>query len=178
MSEHLERGRGDICFSRRDPVDPHPQIVPRRLAGNRVGIGVGIAAVGRQQLRDQVVEQEALAELGRIGSEVPRTAALADRIPGPHRVGIDPVHQLGRNADPAVMARQPDPVLLGEAKGAADRPVDEQPVVAEDLAQPGVLRVPGMVHLHRPLGEGVQREAAATIRDSSNGMYQNGSGSK
>ena len=54
-----------------DPVDPHAQIVPGGLAGDRVGIGVGIAAIRRQQLGDQVVEQEALAELGRVGSEVP-----------------------------------------------------------------------------------------------------------
>ena len=141
-----------------DPLDPHAQIVPGGLAGDRVGIGIGIAAVRRQQFGDQVVEQKALAELGRVGSEVPGAAALADRVPGPHRVRVDPVHQLGRHADPAVMARHPDPVVVGEAERPAVDPVHEQPVVAEDLPQPGILRVPGMVHLHRPLGQRVQRE--------------------
>ena len=64
----------------------------------------GEAAVRRQQFRDQMVEQEALAELRRIGIEVPGARPLADRVPGPHRIRIDPVHQLDRDADPAVMA--------------------------------------------------------------------------
>ena len=92
MSEHLERGCGDVRLSLWDPVDPHPQIIPGGLAGDRVGIGVAITAVRRQQRGDQMVEQEALAEFGLVGIEIPRAVALADRVPGPHCVGIDAVH--------------------------------------------------------------------------------------
>ncbi len=156
------KGRGaGARLDRCGPLDPHPQIVPRGLPGDRVGIRVGVAAIVGQQFRDQMVEQKSLAELGRVGVEVPGPGALADRVPGPHRVRVDPVHQLRRDADPPVMARDPHPIFLVEAERPAGHPVDVQPVVAEDLAQPRVLRMPRMVHLHRPLGQRVQREGRA-----------------
>src|SRR5947207_15904656 len=58
------------------------------------------------------------------------------------------------------MTRHEDPIIVGEAEGARGDPVHEQAVLAEDLPQPGILRVPGMVHLHRPLGDRVQWKAA------------------
>ena len=43
-------------------------------------------------------------------------------------------------------------------------------LLAEDLAQPGILRVPGMVHRHRPLRDRVQRKVAVgRCAASSNG---------
>src|SRR5262249_12900876 len=131
------------------------------LSGDGSAIGMRITAVRGQQLRDQVVEQEALAELGRARFEVPGAGTLAYRVPGPHRIRIDPVHQLGRDANTAVVAGEPHPILLLEPKRPPERPVHEEPVITKDLTKPGVLRMPRMVPLHRPLGQRVQRERAA-----------------
>src|SRR5271165_4691994 len=106
-----------------------------------------------------MVEQESLAELRRSWIKTPGTGALSDCVPGPHCVRIDPVHQLGGDTNPTLTARQPYPVFLREAERLPSRPVDEQPIVAEDLPQPGILRMPRMVHLHRPLSQRVERKA-------------------
>src|SRR3546814_20071224 len=72
---------------------------PRRLPCHRIGIGVAVAVLARrQQFRDDVVQQKALAEFRRVLVEVPGTATLADRVPGPDGVGIYPVHQLDRKS--------------------------------------------------------------------------------
>ena len=144
------------------PLDADAQIVPGGLPGDRVGVGETVGGAvprRRQQVGNQVVQQKSSREFGRIRREVPGAAALADRVPGPHRVRVDPVHQLDLRLDPAGMARHIDPVVVVEAERAGRGAVDEQPVLAEDLAQPGILRVPGMVHLHRPLRDRVQRKA-------------------
>ena len=128
-------GRAGAGFERRRLLDAHPQIVPGGLAGDRVGIGVVIAAIRRQQFRDQVVEQK--APCGTRASPGSRSQAPA-RLPIAFQVHtvsrVDPIHQPGRNADPAVMARQPDPVVLGEAERPAGGPVHEEPVVADGSA--------------------------------------------
>ena len=51
----------------------HPQIIPGRLAGDRIGIGIAIAAIALgEKLGDQVVEQKAFLRFRRIGREAPR----------------------------------------------------------------------------------------------------------
>src|SRR3954463_10198721 len=92
---------------------------------------------------------------------MPSAGALPDGVPGPPRIRVDPVHQLDLRLDPPGMARHPNPIVLGDAETACRQLMNEQPVLPEDLAQAGILRVPGMVHLHRPLGDCVQRKAVA-----------------
>src|SRR3546814_11608087 len=41
-------------------------------------------------------------------------AALADGVPGPHRVGAHPFHQADLRLDAAVMADHPHPVVVGK----------------------------------------------------------------
>src|SRR5438552_7116299 len=73
--QRRERGRRHARFVRGRPIYPHAQVVPRRLAGDRVGIGMRISAVWRQELRDQMIEQKTCAELRRCGVEVPSAPA-------------------------------------------------------------------------------------------------------
>src|SRR6516162_8084802 len=118
-----------------------------------------ITPVRGEELRNQMIDQESFAELRRRRIEIPGAGALADGIPGPHGFRVDSLHQLGGDTDAALTARQPYPVVLCQAQRPPGRPVDEQSVVAEDLPQPSILRVPGMVHLHWPLRHRVQRKA-------------------
>ena len=81
-------------FVGRGLLDADAQIVPRRLAGDRIAVGEAVAALALgQQFGDQVIEQEAARRLRRVGVERGGAGAPADRVPGPHRVGIDAFHQ-------------------------------------------------------------------------------------
>ncbi len=51
----------------------------------------------------------------------------------------------------------PDPVVVGETQAECRDAVHVQAVLGQDLPQPRVLRVPRVVHHHRPLGDRVQR---------------------
>ena len=77
-----------------------------------------------------------------------------------------------------LMAFDPDPVVVDKAEPRGGLAMHEQAVLAGDLPQPGVLRAPGMVHVHRPLRQRMQRIRSVSTAASSNGAYQNGSGSK
>ena len=69
------------------------QVVPCRLSGHRIGIGIAVAPVALwQQFVDQMVEQKPLSGFGRPGVQVPRSGPLADGIPGPYRVAVHPFH--------------------------------------------------------------------------------------
>ena len=164
----------------RRPSRCAPEIVPGGLAGDGIAVGEAVAAgLLGQQLGDQVVEQEAARRFRRIGGEAPGAGALADGVPGPHRVGVDAFHQLHLRLDAADAARRSTPSRRRRCPAAAAaRAVHVEPVGAVDLPQPGILRAPGMVHRHRPLGDGVQRKFASSSAAPSNGGYQNGSGSK
>ena len=61
-------------------------------------------------------------------------------------------------------AFDPDPIVMHQAQrlGLAARHV--QLVGAVDLPQPGIHRAPGMVHRHRPLGDGGEVEALEVVR--------------
>jgi len=76
------------------------------------------------------------------------------------------------------MARYPNPIIIGEAKGASGDTVDEQAVLAEDLAQPGIMR---MQEWYICIGRWViacSGKPPGSARVSSKGAYQSGSGSK
>jgi hypothetical protein len=91
------------AWARRGLFDLHPQVEPGRLAGDRVGIGPAQpVALGRQQLVDQVVEQEALGGLGRVLGQRPGALALADGVPGPDRVFVERGHARDRHLDLAM----------------------------------------------------------------------------
>jgi hypothetical protein len=85
------------------------------------------------------------------GVQVPGAGSLADGVPGPHRARL---HRLGvarlQRTLPHCDSTQIQSPSSMPAGSRAVR-VDEQVVVRVDLAQPGVLRVPGVVHRHRPL---------------------------
>ena len=104
-----------------------------------------------------MVEQKALARLVRAGGELPGAVGLADGVPGPDRAGLYCLAVAQHAAHLAPLAFHPGPAAVGNACGLRGAGVDVQVVVAVDLAQPGVLRVPRVVHRHGPLGNGVQR---------------------
>ena len=66
-------------------------------------------------------------------------------------------HQADLHLDAAVVADHPDPVVILDAFKLGLEAVHVQPVAGMDLAQPRILRAPGMVHRHRPLGDGEER---------------------
>ena len=110
-----------------------------------------------------MVEQESLPGLGRPRVEVPRPGPLADGVPGPDRVAVHPFHQLDLDLDAPGAADHPDPVVIDDAQFPGRGAGHIEAVGAVDLAQPGVLRAPGMIHRHRPLGDGVQGVIARQI---------------
>src|SRR5512144_1639058 len=133
-------------------LDAHAQVEPRGLAGDGIGVRAPRAAgVARQLVVDQVIEQEAVAEFGRGGVELPRAFALADRIPGPDRTGRGRRVRARLDADASTRRGDPDPVAVGDAGFARGVRVDVQRVACRDLAQAAVLRAPGVVHEHRTL---------------------------
>ena len=95
---------------------PHAQVEPGGLAGDRVGVGIALAvAGGRQEVANRVVQQEAPVGLGGIVLQAPRTVTLADRVPGPHGIRVDALHQPGLPPNAAVGALDPDPVVISDA---------------------------------------------------------------
>ena len=71
----------------------------------------------RQLLADQVVQQEALARLVGTGRELPGAVGLADRVPGPHRAGLDRLAVAQHAAHLAPLALDPAPAAVGDAGG-------------------------------------------------------------
>src|SRR5262249_59656506 len=108
-------------------------------------------------------EEETGARLWRPGVQAPGAGPFADGIPGPHRVAVDALHQFHLRLDAAGAAADPHPIVVIDTKLGGTRPVQVQPVGAMDLAQPGVLRAPGMVHGHRPLRDGKEREITLAV---------------
>ena len=137
--------------------DANFQIVPCRLAGDGIGIGVTPAVVlFRQQFVDQVVEQEPLGDVGGRGVDVPGARAFADGVPGPHRPGVDPGHHLYLHLDAPGPALGPHPVVVFEARLFGDGFGNIEPIGTVNLPEPGILGAPGMVHGHGTLGDRVK----------------------
>ena len=67
---------------------------------------------------------------------------------------IDAVHGAYLALDAAGGAGEPDPVVVFQVMLAGQIEMDEQPILVCDLAQPGVLSAPGVVHMHGALGDG------------------------
>ena len=91
------------------------------------------------------------------GCELPGAVGLADRVPGPHGAGLDRLAVAQHAAHLAPLALDPAPAAVGDAGALRGQRIDVQVVVAVDLAQPGVLRIPRVVHRHRPLRDRVER---------------------
>src|SRR5262249_10595270 len=81
-----------------------------------------------------------------VARESPRPGLLAYRVPGPHRVRLHAFHRLQLTADLSVVRFDPDPVEVAEAQVARRRAIHVQEILRQDLPQPDVLRVPGVVH--------------------------------
>ena len=135
-------------------LDAHLEVVPGRLPGHRIGVGVAMAVrLRRQQFGDDVVEQEAAAWTS--GASAARFQAPA-RLPMAFQVhtvsGLTPSISLICAFTLAVHGFRSRPSRRRRGRAARrSRAMDEQAVPAVDLPQPGVLRAPGMIHLHRPL---------------------------
>src|SRR5215468_7952652 len=155
--QRRERRIGLAGLFRRRLLDAHAQVVPGRLAGDGIAVGPAVP-VGprRQQLGDDVVQEESIPGFWRIRRQGPGPLALADGVPGPDRVFVYAVHQLHLHLDAGMMADDPGPIVVGKLETLGGLPVHVQFVAAMDLPQPRVLRTPGMVHGHRPLRDGVQ----------------------
>src|SRR5512143_4244358 len=90
--------------------DAHAQVEPRGLPGHRVGIGdAAFARLLRQELGNQVIEQEALGRFRRVFLQAPGALLLADGVPGPDGVFLGAFHGLDLAADLAVVGLDPDP---------------------------------------------------------------------
>src|SRR5262249_40977816 len=96
--------RRRLWLAGRYSINAHTQIIPRSLAGNRVGIGMVIASIRRQKIRDQVVEEECFAKLRGRRIKAPGAGTLTNCIPGPDRVRIDPIHQLDGDTNSTLTA--------------------------------------------------------------------------
>src|SRR3984893_16692014 len=148
-----------VGLLRREALDAYGQIEPCGLPGYRIGIGNPAAGFIRGQIfRDEVVEQEADTRFRCILVERPCTRTLADRIPRPDGVRIDPVHEARPAFELAVAALDPDPVLILDSQLHRNIAMQVNPVFRKDLAEPGILRAPRMVHRHRALSDRVERE--------------------
>ena len=100
-------------LARRHSIDAHAQIIPRSLAGNRVGIGILVAPVRRQKLRDQVVEVGMLCGYsGAAGSrfQAPTRLPIAFQVQTVSR--LTPSISLMGTRISSLTARQPYPVVL------------------------------------------------------------------
>src|SRR5262245_35925290 len=155
------RQRGpDAGLAWRCLVNPDPHVEPRRLAGHRVRVrDPPLELALRQVLADQMIEEETVGGLGCVRRESPRAALLTDPVPGPHGVRLDAFHRLQLAAHAPAPRFDPYPVAVGEPELARRTGVHVQVVLREELPQPDVLRIPRVVHDHRPLGERVQRVA-------------------
>src|SRR5579885_528583 len=84
--ETLDRpkSRGGLArFMRDGRLDAHAQIVPGRLACDRIAVGAaGSFAIG-QPVANQMIEQESAPRLRRARCQIPCSGALADGVPGP-----------------------------------------------------------------------------------------------
>src|SRR5580765_8306070 len=96
-------------------LDAHAKIEPRSLAGDGVRIrALDAVCVARDLLVDEVIEEESVVELGRVGRELPRALALADRVPGPHGAGRRRRVRARLRADAPARRGNPDPVAVGD----------------------------------------------------------------
>ena len=148
------------------PADAHAHVVPAGLAGDGIGVADRAARAVRQLVADQVVQEEALPRLVGAGRELPGAVGLADRVPGPHRARLDRLAVAQHAAHlPQRLSTQHQPPSAMPAAARGQR-VDVQVVVAVDLAQPRVLRIPRVVHRHRPLRDRVERIGARVSVDA------------
>src|SRR5574340_656771 len=103
-------------FARRRFPYLHAQVEPRGLTGDGIGVGdAALARLFRQQLRNQVVEQETPGGLGGICFQAPGAFLFANGVPGPDRVFLGAFHGPGLAADLAVVRRDPDPIEILDA---------------------------------------------------------------
>ena len=113
--------------------------------------------------------------------KVPGAGALADGVPGPDRVRpLTPSIKRACALTRPWPARQPDPVVVRRCPASSARRARHvEPIGAVDLPQPGVLRAPGVIHGHGPLGDrrAADRSSSPEL-SSSKGGYQMGRGSK
>ena len=79
--QRLELREGFAGFVRRGLLDADAEIVPGRLAGDRIAVGEAIAALALgQQLGDEMIEQEAARRFRRVGDRArPRRRAGRSR---------------------------------------------------------------------------------------------------
>src|SRR3569623_2768690 len=147
MGRTLESRKNRQCrtLAHRSLLDTHAHVVPSGLPGHGSGVRMAIAILLRQPLRDDVVEQEAFRALRRIGRQIPRALTLADRIPGPDRVGIDALHGTHQDADMAMKASHTDIIVIRQTELLRRLAINVQEVLREYLAPPRVLAIQRMV---------------------------------
>src|SRR3546814_19964736 len=93
----------------------------------------------------------ALVAFRGVGRQPPRAAALADRVPGPHRVRLHVGRELRPHRDAAVLRGDGDPVLVGDAMPGAGARVKLQVVEPGDMTHPRLLRTTRVLHIPRAL---------------------------
>src|SRR5690625_4559634 len=106
---------------------------------------------------DQVIQKKSPLCFWRITRKRPGALALPDGIPCPERLGVDGFHPCNTHLDPCMMRDHPRPVASLQSDLIADRPRHIERVLGMDLAKPGILAVPGMIHGGGALCDGVQR---------------------
>ncbi len=101
-----------------------------------------------------MVHQKSASRLSGIGLQTPGTRLLANGIPGPDGIFLAAFDQLYLHADLAIMALDPNPTFILDAHLLAALTIHVQIILRNDLSQPGILTIPGVVHHHRPLVDG------------------------
>jgi len=104
-----------------------------------------------------MVQQKAALRFVRVGPEIPRARRLADRIPCPYGARLDGFAVARKAAHLAPLRFDVDPAAVFDALRRRRARIHVQIVLAMYLTQPRILRVPRVIHRHRPLRDGRER---------------------
>ena len=104
-----------------------------------------------------MIQQKAAPRFVGVFREMPRATRFADGIPRPHGARLHRLRVAAHAAHLAVHGFHPQPAAVGDACGLCCFCVYKQIVMRVYLAQPGVLRIPRVVHRHGPLGDRGER---------------------
>src|SRR5437588_7007839 len=113
-------------------LDAYPQVIPGSLSRYRIAVAVTIRAVRGQQFRNEMIEQESPRGFRAVEREIPGTGAFADRVPSPHGVAVDSIHEPDLTFEPAVSADHPHPIVIVKVERRRPRAVHVEPILTED----------------------------------------------
>lgn len=105
----------------------------------------------------EVIQQKAALRFVRVLAQIPRAGRLADRVPGPHGSRLDRFAIMRHAAHLAPLRFDVNPRAILDVIALGHARIHIQHVLAVNLPQPRVLRVPRVIHRHRALRDGGER---------------------